>query len=111
MNGDHRNDKHLTRLLKTWVVEEPLPRDFKQGVWTRIAQAEKASGPGPWQSLLARLDAFFARPALATAYVGAVLVLGSGAGYWHARHDTGHLRSELRDRYVQVVDPYQRPGF
>ena len=110
MNGDPRNDEQLTRLLKTWVVEEPLPRDFKQGVWTRIAQAEKPAGPGPWQSLLARLDAFFARPALATAYVGAVLVLGLGTGYWHARKDADQWRSALQQRYVQVVDPYQRPG-
>ena len=49
------------------------------------------------------------RPAVAVAYATVLLIAGVAAGYWQARNQTAHLDDELGTRYVQSVDPYQKP--
>ena len=47
--------------------------------------------------------------ALDSAYVMVLLFVGAGTGIWQARSQTARLHDELSTRYVQTVDPYQKP--
>jgi hypothetical protein len=48
-------------------------------------------------------------PAFAVAYVAALLLAGIGTGYWQTRSLTSRVEGDLGTRYVQSVDPYQKP--
>ncbi len=45
-------------------------------------------------------------PALALAYLAALLVLGASAGYWRAERDVRRAEASWRAAYVQSVTPY-----
>jgi hypothetical protein len=47
------------------------------------------------------------RPALATAYVAVLFVVGASLGWGQARQESIRVTSELAARYAQAVDPYQ----
>jgi len=102
-------DESLSKLLHAWKTEAPLPPRFQEAVWQGIERAESCVRVPLWRLLAARIEAAFAQPALATAYVAVLLVAGVSAGYWHAEDRTAQTKSELRSRYVQTVDPYQMP--
>ncbi len=97
-------DERLGRVLREWRVDASLPPRFEQAVWQRIADAEAShADPWLWARWQVTLQRWFARPAVAVAFLVALLLLGSGAGWWQA-----HLRSERWDRelgarYVQSV--------
>ena len=111
MKTDHPNENDVPRraLLKEWKQEAPLPPRFQERVWRRIEHAEAA--PVPTVSLAAMfanwLTNLLPRPALATAYVAVLLVIGASVGWSQARQETARVSGELSARYAQAVDPYQ----
>lgn len=103
------NDPPLRALLKEWKQEAPLPPRFQEQVWRRIQRAETAPSPSvSLATLIATwLTNLLPKPALATAYVTMLLVIGAGVGWSQARQETARVTHELSARYAQAVDPYQ----
>ena len=108
-NNSNENDTSLRALLKEWKLEASLPPRFQEQVWRHIERAETA--PVVSVSLTAVfknwLTRWLPRPALATAYVTALLVVGASVGWSQARQETARVTGELSARYAQAVDPYQ----
>ena len=99
----------VRRLLREWKVTTPLEPHFAEGVWRRIAKADTAAKLSLWVAFRHWLSTALPRPALAVAYVTVLLVSGIATGYWQARNETVRRNSDLGARYVQSVDPYQKP--
>jgi hypothetical protein len=103
------DDAPLRALLQEWKPQSSLPPRFLEQVWRRIERAE--TSPAPSISLPTVLANWIAtllpRPALATAYVAVLLVIGASVGWSQARQETARVTSNLSARYVQSVDPYQ----
>lgn len=105
----NENDPSLRALLQEWKPEASLPPRFQEQVWRRIERAQAApvlsislaAGFANW------LTNLLSRPALATAYVAVLLVIGASAGWSQARQETARVTGELSARYAQEVDPYQ----
>lgn len=114
MKPESENPDSLRQVLREWKVNEPLPPRFQENVWRRIEQAEAGAVPAAtttgWALFKAWLAATLPRPALAVAYLSVLLVAGMAGGYWQARQTTAHLDNQLGSRYVQSVDPYQKPA-
>jgi hypothetical protein len=108
-DNSNENDLPLRVLLKEWKQEASPPPRFQEQVWRRIERAETA--PAPAVSLGAVFANWIAtvlpRPALATAYMMVLLVIGASMGWSQARQETARVTSELSARYAQAVDPYQ----
>lgn len=111
MNSERSNesdfsDARLSALLKTWMVDAPVPPRFQQNVWRRIESQETR---GSWLNELRQLfERHLARPVLVGSYLLLLLGVGLGTGYVQARQANSHLRDTLQSRYMQSVDPYQR---
>ncbi len=109
-DNDHEPVRHV---LREWSVTSPLPPRFAENVWRRIEDAENAkaptSDPTLWILLQRWLTVTLPRPAFAVAYSSVLLIAGLAAGYWHARVDTASWDKALETRYVQAVDPFQKP--
>ncbi len=111
MKTDHsnENDAPLCALLKAWQPEASLPPRFQKQVWRRMERDETALAPS------FSLATYFAnwltdlvpRPALATAYLAVLVLIGASAGWSQARQETARVTGELGTRYAQTVDPYQ----
>ena len=103
------DDAPLDALLHEWKVKPSLPPRFNEQVWRRIERAETA--PAPSVSLATVfanwIGTMLPRPALATAYVAVLLVIGASVGWSQARQETARVSSDLSARYAQAVDPYQ----
>ena len=103
------DDAPLDALLQEWKVKPSLPPRFNEQVWRRIERAETA--PVPSVSLATVFANWIAtmlpRPALATAYVAVLLVIGASVGWSQARQETARVTTELGARYAHAVDPYQ----
>ncbi len=102
-------DQPLSGLLAEWREDAPLPPRFQERVWQSIS---RAPAPGPrtlWTSFQAWLGPRLARPAFAAPYVAALLMLGVSAGWLQSRHESSRVRTELGDRYLRSLDPYQAP--
>ena len=114
MNTEFENPEPLHGVLREWRVTEPLPPRFQEGVWRRTQRAESSATPAAtttlWSVCESWLVAALPRPAVAGAYLSVLLVAGMTAGYWQARQSTARLDNELGARYVQAVDPYQKPS-
>lgn len=108
-NQPSETDAPLHELLAQWKVEAALPPRFQEQVWKRIGQAEARKPQGRFAMLAQWIDSAFRRPVLASAYVAVLLTVGLGAGYWQAQDALARSQSEMRIRYVQLVDPYQAP--
>lgn len=110
-NNSNENDASLRALLQEWKPEVSLPPRFQEQVWRRIERSETA--PAPSVSLATVFADWIAnmlpKPALATAYVTVLLIIGAGAGWSQARQETARVTGELSTRYAQSVDPYQAP--
>lgn len=108
-DNSNENNASLRSLLKEWKSEAALSPRFQEQVWRRIERAEAT----PAQTVtLAQLFANWLatrlpRPALATAYLGVLLIIGASAGWSQARQETARVTGELSARYAQAVDPYQ----
>lgn len=107
--NDPKEDKLLDAMLQQWQAKSPLSPRFREHVWQRIERAEIA--PAPAISLAALfanwIGTLLPRPALATAYVTVLLVIGASVGWSQARQETARVTGELSARYAQTVDPYQ----
>ena len=112
--SESENPEPLRKVIREWSVTEPLPPRFQEGVWSKIRQSEARGMPAVtttgWALFKAWLATTLPRPALAVAYVSVLLAAGMAAGYWQARQATAHWENELGSRYVQSVDPYQKPS-
>ena len=108
-DNSNENDASLRALLKEWNPEASLPSRFQEQVWRRIERAETAPIPTvTFAQLFANwLATRLPRPALATAYLGVLLIIGASAGWSQARQETARVTGELSARYAQAVDPYQ----
>lgn len=99
----------MSGLLDEWTVQAGLPSHFEEQVWRRIEREE--SQPNTSQGLSTALRRWIAsrlpRPALAFAYCGILLVAGAGIGWTQARHANSQVTSQLSQRYVNSVDPFQ----
>lgn len=108
-DNSNENDASLRALLKEWKPEASLPPRFQEQVWRRIESAEAT--PAPTVTLAQLFGNWLAtklpRPALATAYLGVLLLIGASAGWSQARQETARVTGELSARYAQAVDPYQ----
>ena len=94
--------------MRAWRVNSSLPPRFQEQVWQRIEKAEAANEVFSWSTMMNGFLGALTRPALATAYVSVLLVVGLLAGYWHALADTTNWDKALASRYVQAVDPSQQ---
>jgi hypothetical protein len=108
-NNSNENDAPLRALLQEWKPEASLPPRFQEQVWQRIERGEIM--PAPSVPLATGLVNWIAnmlpKPALATAYVMVLLVIGASVGWSQARQETARVTGELSARYAQAVDPYQ----
>ncbi len=108
-NNSNENDASLRALLQVWKPEGALPSRFQEQVWRRIERAETA--PATSVSLATVFANWIAnmlpKPALATAYVAVLLVIGASVGWSQARQETARVTGKLSARYAQAVDPYQ----
>ena len=99
--------------MREWRVTEPLPPRFQEGVWRKIQQADSSAKPATtttlWPVFKAWLASMLPRPAVAVAYVTVLFAVGTTSGYWQARSQTSRSHEQMGTRYVQAVDPYQKP--
>jgi len=102
------NPDDLDKLLQEWVVKEPLPPRFQEQVWNRIRRAEAHAEPSFGSGFLRSVVAVFERPKLAYAYAAFLLAFGLAAGTWTAQVKSSHWESDLGQRYLQTVNPYQQ---
>jgi hypothetical protein len=109
-NQDPENDERLRALLRSWVVDTPLPPRFQEQVWRRIERADLQPASPFWAGLLHLVEIALPRPKVAFAYVSVLLALGLTVGAWAAQVKTSHTESSLGLRYVQSVDPYNPAG-
>ena len=99
----------LRALLREWKVEASLPPRFNEQVWRRIERDETALASSFSFATLVTdwIATKLPRPALATAYLSALIVVGASVGWNQARQESARVTGDLRSRYVQAVDPYQ----
>src|SRR5438874_1623792 len=97
-NKDPNNsDEGLCKLLKEWRCDATLPPRFQEAVWQRI---ERAAGTtqlapisvGAWSVVAHWIGTMLPRPALATAYVAILLVVGVSAGWTQGRQETSRIK-------------------
>jgi hypothetical protein len=103
------NDEALRKLLKEWRMETTLPSRFQERVWERIEREEMPVQPSLRLVIAHWISAVLPRPALAASYVAVLTVVGVTAGWVQAHEATTHVRDELSQRYVRVLDPYLAP--
>jgi hypothetical protein len=107
-NEPSEDDKPLRKVLSEWRVNVALPPHFQEQVWKQIENAEMRS-PNLWMMIWKRVAAMLPRPAFATAYIAALVLIGIAAGYQQGQLKTEHVKSDMQARYVQMVDPYKTP--
>ena len=107
-NQDSKDDA-LSNVLRDWRTDAMLPPGFQQGVWRIIDQKKCVPRFSPMEFLHLWLTGFVSRPAVAAAYVGALIFVGFTAGWSQGQRDSTRLQGELASRYVQSLDPYQVP--
>ena len=108
-NSVPENDEKLSKLLRESKADAPLPPRFQEGVWRKIEgeSAARAKRPSVSEVFAHWIGALLPRPAMATAYIAVLLVIGITAGWAQANQTNTRVKGELGDRYVSVLDPYQ----
>ena len=108
-NEPANRDEALRKLLKVWRTDASLPPHFQESVWQRIERAQTPVSSSVWAAIAHWIGTSLPRPALAVSYVAVLLAIGMTAGWEQARQKTTHVRDELGQRYVRVLDPYLTP--
>jgi hypothetical protein len=108
MKPENQNDPALSKLLREWKSDTPLPPRFPEQVWQRIALEETAAA-NPLALFWKWLIQSAARPSFAVSYATILLLLGLATGLWQAHASSDRAAETLSARYVQMVDPYQMP--
>ena len=103
-----RQPDELDNLLREWRVTEPLPPRFQERVWRRIESANPR-GVTLWELFKTWTEQTFTRPAVAVAYVTALVMIGTVFGVRQAQAKSTRVQDQLEARYVQSIDPYQSP--
>jgi len=103
---ESNEDPRLSRLLGEWPAKEPLPPRFREGVWQRIATAERTAVTKPAFSLPAWVSTWLARPAFAPVCVAILVGAGLATGYFWAGHDAARWESQLSSHYTASINPY-----
>jgi hypothetical protein len=106
MKTTNRKSDALSEMLHTWRTTAPVPPDFRDSVWRRIAQEEAKPNLSFFASLSAWMETVLPRPKFALSYVAALLLVGMTSGLWVAQNQSHRITGELSSRYVQSVDPY-----
>jgi hypothetical protein len=109
MNSQHQPDDDLRSALRDWRITAPLPPRFHEQVWRRI-ESRETPGTTLWEMFRARLESLFVRPAFAVSYIAVLVAAGLIAGFWQAQARVSSVEVRLADKYVQSIDPYQKPG-
>ena len=99
----------LRKVLQTWRADVALPPQFQVDVWRRIERAEALGIPSVWSALARWIGTLLPRPALAVAYITVLVVVGTTVGWTQAHQTNARVKSELGERYVHELDPYQTP--
>lgn len=89
------------------VSTPPQPESVQREVWRRIAHGEQSAVPEtmPWWH---RLEAAFARPAFAAAFVAACLLLGLFLAEMRVTRLQAERTAALEQSYLRLVDPLLR---
>lgn len=85
----------------------PQPESVQKEVWRRIAHGEQTSAPETlawWH----QIEAAFARPAFAAAFVAACLLLGLFLAEVRLTRLQAERTAALEQSYLQLVDPMFR---
>jgi hypothetical protein len=106
-NQDRHKDASLDRMLREWVVEDPLPLRFEEQVWVQIKRAEFPPKARLWTWLERLLESVLPQPKVAYCYVSLLLAVGIAMGMWEAQKQINRLDASLGSRYLQSVDPFQ----
>jgi hypothetical protein len=102
-------DPGLQQLLRTWRVHAPLPADFSNRVWLRLAPLDAPAGRWLADEFRRWLGYVFLRPAWSIGYALILLSAGLLAGYLGAREQTERWNRHMEQRYVQSINPYFNP--
>lgn len=98
-----QNRDPLDPLLEGWAERAPrLPSSMEPEVWRRINRAERSAASTTW---LQRLNAAFARPSFAFAFVIGCLLLGLFFGELRASRLQAAYGARLARNYLTLVDP------
>jgi hypothetical protein len=98
----------LDPLLERWRMAAPeQERSVRQDVWRRIADAESAPPESSW---LERLEAAFARPAFAAAFVCACLLGGLFLAEYRLSRMHEQHSALLQENYLRLVMPVMSGG-
>lgn len=80
----------------------PAPRQLTAEVWRRIAAAETPAAPPRWTE---RLNAMFARPSFAAAFVTACTLLGLFLAEVKTSRQQAEDGAQLAQSYLRLIDP------
>jgi hypothetical protein len=104
--------KALDGALRQWTIDNSLPPRFQEEVWRRIERTE--SRPTLLTLLRSTLPALLRSalltvqyPKFALSYLAVLLALGVGAGAAAAQLKSSRVDSEMSERYMQSVSPFQ----
>ena len=93
----------LDPLFERWRADTPrLPQSVAPEVWTRIESSEQAPPTLTW---LARIELAFSRPAFATAFVAASVLLGLFLAETRLSDAHQQRSAELVASYLHLLDP------
>jgi hypothetical protein len=99
----HPPSDPLDPLLERWRDAAPsLPEDLTAEVWRRIAATDT---PAPHLSLFARIEAAFARPSFAVAFVAACTLLGLFLAEVRLSRLQAEHNTQLVHSYLKLIDP------
>jgi len=98
----HTPNDPLDPLLERWRdAPPPLPGHLSAEVWRRISVAETPAPLG----LLARIEAAFARPSFAVAFVAACVLLGLFMAEMRLSRLEAERNTQLAKSYLHLIDP------
>ncbi|HTZ21917.1 MAG TPA: hypothetical protein VMC06_13620 [Opitutaceae bacterium] len=99
----HPPSDPLDPLLERWRdAAPPLPEHLTAEIWRRIAAAET---PAQQLSLFARIEAVFARPSFAVAFVAACTMLGLFLAEVRLSRLQAEHNAQLVQSYLKLIDP------
>jgi hypothetical protein len=103
----HTPHDPLDPLLERWRdAPPPLPGPLAPEVWRRISLGEPAVQP----SLLARMEAAFAQPSFAVAFVTACVLFGLFMAEVRVSRLEAERNTQLARSYLHLIDPLLEGG-
>jgi len=106
-NEPNNRDDALRKVLKEWHTDAALPPRFQESVWQGIEQTQVSAAPSMWGAVAHWISTILPRPTMAAAYIAVLLVVGTTVGWTRAHQTNARVNSELGERYVHELDPYQ----